>query len=83
MITGRRGDMNDNVENLVLEMLRRMDQRLDNIENDLGDIKLRVTATEEHLASMMMSIAGINSRMDKLDNRMSRIEKRLDLTESR
>jgi archaellum component FlaC len=75
--------MNDNVENLVLEMLRRMDQRLDNIENDLGDIKLRVTATEEHLASMMMSIAGINSRMDKLDNRMSRIEKRLDLTESR
>jgi archaellum component FlaC len=75
--------MNDNVENLVLEMLRRMDQRLDNIENDLGDIKLRVTATEEHLASMMMSIAGINSRMDKLDSRMSRIEKRLDLTESR
>jgi archaellum component FlaC len=83
MITGSRGDMNDNVENLVLEMLRRMDQRLDNIENDLGDIKLRVTATEEHLASMMMSIAGINSRMDKLDSRMSRIEKRLDLTESR
>ena len=75
--------MTDNVENLILEMLRRMDQRLDNIEGDLGDMKLRLTATEEHMASMMMSIAGINARMDKLDGRVSRIERRLDLTESK
>ena len=57
----------ENVENLTLVFLRRIDERLDRMENDLGDIKLRMTATEEHLASMMMSIAGVNSRMDKID----------------
>ena len=59
----------ENVENLTLVFLRRIDERLDRMENDLGDIKLRMTATEEHLASMMMSIAGVNSRMDKIDGR--------------
>ena len=73
--------MTEKVENLILEMLRRMERRVDDIHSDLGDIKLRVTATEEHLASMMMSVAGINARMDKIDGRIDRIERRLDLTE--
>ena len=71
----------DNVENLTLLFMRRLDQRLDRMESDLGDIKLRATATEEHLASIMMSVAGLNSRMDKIDNRLGRVERRLDLTD--
>ena len=72
----------DNIENLTLLFMRRLDQRLDRMESDIGDIKLRVTATEEHLASIMMSVAGLNSRMDKIDNRLSRVERRLDLTDA-
>ncbi|MFY9350429.1 hypothetical protein [Sphingobium sp.] len=75
--------MTDKIEHLILEQLRRLDQRLDNMESDMSDIKLRMTATEEHLASIMMSVAGINARMDKLDNRVGRIERRLDLTETK
>jgi archaellum component FlaC len=73
----------DNVENMTLVFLRRIDERLDRIEGDLGDIKLRMTASEEHLASMMMSLAGVNSRMDKIDARLTRIERRLELTEAK
>lgn len=72
----------ENLENLTLVLLRRLDQRFDRLENDIGDIKLRVTATEEHLASIMMSVAGLNSRMDKIDARLSRVERRLDLTDA-
>ena len=72
----------DNIENLTLLFMRRLDQRLDRMESDIGDIKLRVTATEEHLASIMMSVAGLNSRMDKVDGRLGRVERRLDLTDA-
>jgi hypothetical protein len=75
--------MTDNVENMMLVFLRRIDERLDRMEGDLGDIKLRMTASEEHLASMMMSLAGVNSRMDKIDVRLTRIERRLELTEAK
>ena len=75
--------MTDNVENMTLVFLRRIDERLDRMEGDLGDIKLRMTASEEHLASMMMSLAGVNSRMDKIDARLVRIERRLELTEAK
>jgi hypothetical protein len=71
----------ENVENLILEMLRRMDQRMQLMADDLSDIKLRVTATEEHLASIMMSIAGLNSRME-IAGRVSRIERRMNLTDA-
>ena len=71
----------DNVENLTLLFMRRLDQRLDRFESDMGDIKLRMTTTEEHLASIMMSVAGVNARMDKIDGRLACVERRRDLTD--
>jgi archaellum component FlaC len=73
--------MTENVENITLQFMRRLDTRLDRLEHNIDDIKLRMTATEEHLASIMMSIAGVNSRMDKIDQRLTRVERRLDLTD--
>ncbi len=75
--------MTEKTENLILEILKRMQGDTADIKADVSDIKLRVTATEEHLATMMMSIAGLNSRMDKLDGRVLRIERRLELTEAK
>jgi len=72
----------DGPENLTLVFLRRIDQRLDRLEGDMSDIKLRMTATEEHLGSIMMSVAGLNARMDKIDTRLARVERRLDLTDA-
>ena len=75
--------MTEKTENLILEILKRLQGDMADIKADVSDIKLRVTATEEHLATMMMSIAGLNARLDKLDGRVLRIERRLDLTEAK
>jgi hypothetical protein len=75
--------MTENVENLLLEMLRRIDGRLTNIEGDMRDIKLRTTITEEHLGSVVTSMAGLNGRMDRFDERLTRVERRLELSDVR
>ncbi len=66
--------MADEPENVVLVLLRRIDQRTDRMASDLADLKLRVTAVEEGLA-------GVNRRLDRIEQRVERIEHRLDLVE--
>ena len=59
-------------ENLVLEMLRRLDGKVDRLAEDVADLKTRMTAVEEGLA-------GVNRRLDRVEARVERIERRLDL----
>jgi hypothetical protein len=75
--------VNDEVGNLILERLRRMDDRLVNIEGDMHDLKLRMTVVEEHLGNVVLSIAALNGRMDRFDERLGRVERRLDLSDAR
>ena len=56
---------------LTLNMLRRIDEKLDRVVEDVRDIKVRVTAIEE-------AQAGIHRRLDRVDTRLDRIE-RLEL----
>ncbi|MEA2791108.1 MAG: hypothetical protein QOG73_3514 [Acetobacteraceae bacterium] len=56
----------------VLTGQRRIGVRLDRISDDLADLKLHTTSTEE-------SLAGVNRRLDRLDGRG---ERRLDLVET-
>jgi hypothetical protein len=73
----------DNVESLILEQFRRLNARMD--KKDLEDLetKMRLSSIDDHLAGLMMSSAGINSRLDRLEERVGRIERRLDLTDVR
>lgn len=61
-------------ENVVLVLLRKIDQRTERMADDLQDLKSRVTSVEEGLA-------GVNRRLDRLENRVERIERRLELTD--
>lgn len=65
----------DEPENMTLRLLRRIDQKLDGLQGDMHDLKVRMTAVEE-------GMAGVNRRLDRLDGRVDRIEKRLDLVSS-
>jgi archaellum component FlaC len=67
--------MADEPDNVAPVMLRRIDAKLDRISDDMRDLKVRATATEE-------AIAGVNRRLDRLEMRVERIEKRLDLVEA-
>ena len=75
--------MTDEVGNLILERLRRMDDRLVNIEGDMHNLKLRMSAVEDHLGTLVASIAGLNHRMDRFDERLTRVERRLELSDAR
>jgi len=66
--------MADEPENVILVVLRRIDQRTERMADDLHDLKVRMTHVEEGLA-------GVNRRMDRLEQRVERIERRLDLVE--
>jgi hypothetical protein len=58
-------------DNMVLVYLRRIDERVARLAEDMGDMKVHMTSVEE-------SIVGLQRRMDRLEQR---IERRLDLTE--
>ena len=62
-------------DNLTLKLLRRLDEKTDRLLDDMHDLKVRITAVEEGLA-------GVHRRMDRLDERLERVERRLDLTEA-
>ncbi|MBU6166645.1 MAG: hypothetical protein KGQ52_11020 [Alphaproteobacteria bacterium] len=74
--------------NFIGEQFRRLNTRFDKLEMDIGEIKSRLIVLEEGQASMSariatveVSMAGMNKRMDRVDNRLDRIERRLDLVE--
>ena len=75
--------MTENVESLILEMLRRIDLRLDNVENDVSELKTRATAMDEHIGGMFITLSGVNTRLDRMDERMKRIERRLESSDVR
>ncbi len=69
------------VENLVLEHLRYMRGQLDRVEHKLEDVIARLGHLERAVADHSVQLAEINTKLDRLDARVTRIEKRLDLVE--
>ena len=66
--------MSDGPENMVLVHLRRVDEKIDRLIDDMRDLKVRVTDLEEEQA-------GVLRRLDRIEARPDRIERRLDLVE--
>ena len=67
--------MADEPDNHTLVLLRRMDAKLDRVLEDVHDLKVRMSSVEEGLA-------GIHRRLDRLDVRVDRIERRFDLVDA-
>ena len=66
--------MAEQPDNIMLAILRKIDQRTERMAEDIHDLKVRMTSVEEGLA-------GVNRRLDRLDTRVERIEKRLELSD--
>jgi chromosome condensin MukBEF ATPase and DNA-binding subunit MukB len=62
-------------DNLVLVDLRRIDEKVDRVIDDVRDLKVRVTNVEEGQAS-------IHRRLDRVEMRLDRTERRLDLVKA-
>ncbi|MBP1805724.1 hypothetical protein [Rubellimicrobium aerolatum] len=75
--------------NLVLEHLKRIQSKLDVLSLDMGELKLRMTEVEGRLGEhtrlfghLEVGMSALNGRIDRLDERVARIERRLDLIEA-
>ena len=64
--------MADEAGNIVLIYLRRIDEKLDRLIDEVRDLMVRVTSMGENQA-------GLRRRMDRFEMRPDRIERRLDL----
>lgn len=76
-------------ENLTLVYLRRIDEKVDRIDNKLSDLTLRVN--EVHLSVIALRrdqvqdaeiTAHIQTRMDKMQSELDRLSRRLDIKDA-
>jgi uncharacterized protein (UPF0335 family) len=78
--------MSDNTENIVLEHLRHIRSRVDQIADDMSDLKQRISGIESSMVLVKREIAHSDETdarqqvtLDKIIERIQRIEKRLEL----
>ncbi len=53
--------------------------RLSRIEERLSNLELRMTAQEQHMGTLVISLPASHDRIDALTRRIERIEQRLEL----
>jgi septation ring formation regulator EzrA len=80
--------MTDETANMVLEMMKRIRASQERTELEIVDIKGRLTAMDESMALMRTDLAHLHTmyapqskRIDRIEDRLSRIERRLELVE--
>ena len=75
--------MTESVSNeLIYSVLQKMQSDMSDLKFDVRDLKVRMTLVEEHLGSSLIALSGVNSRLDRVSDRVERIERRLDLSEA-
>jgi hypothetical protein len=75
--------MTAETENLLLEIPKRIQTDIADMIGDIADLKTRATAVDEHMGGLFITISGNNNRLDRVVERLERIERRLDLTEAK
>ena len=74
--------MNNQVENLVLEHLKRFQSGQERIEATLRELIDRTARLESGVASLHGDFASISLRLDRLNSRADRVESRLELVDT-
>ena len=67
---------------LVLEVLRKVQQRLDGIDHTLGEIKLEMAAIRGHQLSIQHDTHNIYGVLGRHDLWFERIDRRLELNDT-
>jgi hypothetical protein len=64
---------------MLLTLLRRIDGKVDRLSDDVRDHKGRMTSLEASVAQLHGDFAGQSLRIDRIEGRLDRIERRLEL----
>ncbi len=66
-------------ENILLVYLRRLDEKMDRIIEDVQDVKRPLTSLEAAVAMVHGDFAGQSLRIDRIETRLDKIDRRLDI----
>jgi tetrahydromethanopterin S-methyltransferase subunit G len=66
---------------LMFELMKRMHERFDKVDHTLSEVKHELNAMRGHMVAMSSDIANIYSILGRHDDRLDRIERRLELRE--
>jgi len=75
--------MSTQPDNLAPACLRHTNEPLERTHEDTRDIKRRITRREDRVATLGHPRAGLQLRTGRLEYRLERVERRLDLHEVR
>jgi archaellum component FlaC len=64
---------------LMYEVLKRVQERLDHIEDGVRDINGQLNAMRDHMSAQNKDVANIYNKLVGHEMRLERIERRLDL----
>ena len=73
--------MADGSSDLIIEILRRIQSDVAELKADNREIKIRLGSLEGQMAHLIQ-MAEISTRMDRRDEQMDRVLRRLELTEA-
>ena len=73
--------MNENVENLVLELLRSMRQQMARLEEKVDRLSAESLVIRQHVGGLVGSNTLSDHRFTSLESRLDRIERRLELVD--
>ena len=67
---------------LIYEVLKQIQDRVARIDDGQRSIREELTALRGHQLAMQRDIYNIHERLDMMDKRLDRIERRLELSEA-
>jgi hypothetical protein len=70
------------IGDLTYELLKHVRAEQLDMHAEIMELKMRASSVDEHLGGLMMSMSGVNTRLDRFDERLKRVERRLDLTDA-
>lgn len=71
--------MTEATNELIYEVLKAVQPRLGNIEQGQKETNARLSAMQTHLMAIEKDVANVYDSLGALENRMSKVERRLDL----
>jgi hypothetical protein len=73
--------MSDDAPNLVLEHLRGIRTELQEVRQEQREQRIRLSGIERGIVNLLSEVTEMGLRLDRMHDRIDRIERRLDLTE--
>jgi archaellum component FlaC len=66
-------------EDIILEILKRIQPDVSDVRRRMESIEVRQSAMDDHMRGTMTSVIGIHADLQRLNGRVDRIERRLEL----